>query len=448
MGQYSDFNPWAGMVAGANMLSKTANDMENRRGDRIRNDAAELKLQQQQALSPMTQRAAEEDITAQFDQNALNRIKGYHEVARYINGDPVLAEEVGKRMGADPQQLLNIKPISPETSVYDAGDGNKIVATMGPDGKMKVTKLVDPAASFNLAGKSQLLGEKAGYDMDRVNAQIAGHLAGIQLGASLKSDAKPSLTTEQDEVLRGMLRDGKLTPKQLRGMKPEDKAMIANTAMDNPDYNPLKDEETSRLRGMGSMFKDYTAIKALPSVLKSLEEAGSALDFPTVEFAGKLQAFKDGQLNDPKFIRYMTFRNDAIIAIARAIRGGVPSDVTMKLEEEAMRPTMPPAALKAYVDAQMEVFKPRMEEFEKIYGKEETKSPAPQTTPAPAAQPNVVPTPVSVPTEGKETPLSSMNPGEQRAIRSHPKWAAAKPGEYVTLTNKARGTIRIKKEAE
>lgn len=435
----NEFNPWEGFVKSAGMVSSIADAQERRRGARIQNDAAEIDLQQKQALAPMAQRAMTEDITNRFDANAVKRIENLHTASRYVQGNPTLAEEVSSRMGVDPQILMNIKAVSPDISTYDMGDGNTVVVARGDDGKMKILKTTDPAMAFNYNLKSQLQQEKAGFDMEKAQAMIAGQLAGIRLRDELgaERDRKDALSVEEEETLREGLRGGRLTAKQLRGLKPGDKRLMAQAMMDDPNFNPLREEEESNLRKGSATYKDYVAIQTIPNVLDKLEKAGKELNYPDAKFAGMLDKWKMGQLNDPALVRYMNIRNDLILALGRALRGGAATEFATKLEEEASSQVMSPKALESYVRTQKEILAPRVAEYERLYkrGAQPTQAPP---IPGGAVTPEATP--------AQDIPMTSLSVGEQRAIRALPKWADAKRGEYVTVTNKARGTIRIKKE--
>ncbi|MGI4937367.1 MAG: hypothetical protein ACRYF5_11570 [Janthinobacterium lividum] len=78
----------------------------------------------------------------------------------------------------------------------------------------------------------------------------------------------------------------------------------------------------------------------------------------------------------------MTQRNDALMTVARVMRGNGMTDMAHKAETEVSSPTMSPAALDAWFRGQMKSLQPRLDINRRI-----TRDAPPKTSPAVGAHP-------------------------------------------------------------
>ena len=173
--------------------------------------------------------------------------------------------------------------------------------------------------------------------------------------------------TGSDEILANMVATGDLAPMSLSKRTGNFNAVLARAKQINPDFVP-RQEDMDFSAGRTSSFrsKDIT-MQSIPAIIENVVKAGKAVNYDPIRFVGMAQAWKNKQLNDPAQVEYMALRNDALLSIAGVMRGTGATDQAHKVEMEAMDPTLPPAALDAWAKAQFESFKPRMEQYDKIY---------------------------------------------------------------------------------
>jgi hypothetical protein len=114
----------------------------------------------------------------------------------------------------------------------------------------------------------------------------------------------------------------------------------------------------------------YEVAKSLPTLIDQVVESGKKLDYSDTQFLGKVEKWKNGQLNDPQFIDYMVKRNDALLELVQVLRNGGITDQAHKAEMEISNPTMSPKALEAWGKAQKEALAVRTNRFAPIFDKE------------------------------------------------------------------------------
>ena len=193
----------------------------------------------------------------------------------------------------------------------------------------------------------------------------------------------PGLTPAQDEALygeNGAVTLGKLDPYKVNGRTA---VILANAYIKNPntDMNALA-SNAGLMRNAPYMARAQTT-EMLPEILNNVVTAGKKVNYSDAKFIGAVEQFAKGQMNDPDFISYMTQRNDALLTIAGVMRGNGATDQAHRAEIEAASPTMSPAALDAWLKAQMTALAPRLKQAAKV-----TRTPgaaAAEGLPAPAA---------------------------------------------------------------
>ncbi|CAB4164271.1 hypothetical protein UFOVP830_18 [uncultured Caudovirales phage] len=135
--------------------------------------------------------------------------------------------------------------------------------------------------------------------------------------------------------------------------------------------NPNAD--LNQLAGQGALARNPAfqqkamAVESIPEVIKSVAEAGKKLNFSdNVKAIAEMQKWYAGQTQDPKLTEYMTLRNDSLMSIAYAMRQAGMSDYATRMEAEAASPSMSPAQLDAWVNAQMKALEPRLKQYRSV----------------------------------------------------------------------------------
>lgn len=118
------------------------------------------------------------------------------------------------------------------------------------------------------------------------------------------------------------------------------------------EFATLKNASTGRSAGSRLVVARKQNIQASFELLDDLETTGSKLDYSNARFAGVLEKFTKGQLNDPTLTEYMTQRADALFVLGNALKQNGLTDKSIEVEEEAANPTMSPRTLKAWLNVQ------------------------------------------------------------------------------------------------
>ncbi len=192
-------------------------------------------------------------------------------------------------------------------------------------------------------------------------------LTGAAPPLSVSRTAQP--LTKEDEALAQMIAGGEMAPAQMAKRTGNYNAVLARAKEINPQLDIRMADMDYSTGKTASFRKQDIAIEALPQVLTNMVEAGKKLNYSNVKFIGAVEQWKNKQLNDPDFVKYMAFRNDALLSIASVMRGTGATDQAHRVEMEASSPTLPPAALEAWLEAQQESLAPRIEQYRKIYGR-------------------------------------------------------------------------------
>lgn len=468
MAEYID--PWGGMEQGVQTLRDAAESQGMQRTRNIQNESASIDLGMKQAMAPRMQQAAMEDVTARIDASTMQQIGAIAEASRFVRGNPTMAKEIGDKMGVSPEMLMNIKEVEPNIHTLDVGDGNTIVVARDAKGGMKVMKTTDP----QLEQKHQYRMEE---NQAKYAAALANSLAGIaargatggqkvmnrrfQVGG-VNSEGRPvifdtvtgkftvgSIDGEGNAVTpEGQIADdsqGTTPPPQGDGTVYPKSAAAALSGNQG-----AKDKINAMNIAKSPVFANKAiTVQAMPVILDEVVKAGKKLNYPQAKFAGMAQQWMQGQLNDPDLVAYMTLRNDALLSIASVMRGTGATDQAHRVEMEAMNPTLTPQALDAWIGAQKTALAPRLEAYDKIYGKktplsqntEGTIPPVVPNTQAPATGDTVKAAP-PVATTPTDRVFSELPPNTQAAVRNTPEYKNAKPGDSFQVKGKS-GIITI-----
>ncbi len=169
-----------------------------------------------------------------------------------------------------------------------------------------------------------------------------------------------SLTPEQNEALfgeKGAVATGKLDPNRINSRTA---AILADAFLKNPNQDMAKLSADISLSRNATFRQRAMTAEVLPEIMGNMVEAGKKVNFSNYEPIGRMQLFLKGKVNDPDLAYYMTQRNDALMTIAGVMRGSGMTDQAHKAEIEAQAPTMAPAALDAWMAAQMKSLGPRL----------------------------------------------------------------------------------------
>ena len=137
--------------------------------------------------------------------------------------------------------------------------------------------------------------------------------------------------------------------------------VVADTLVNNPHANLMNIHAYATQLDNAQLQRTAQQAMRIPGMLDTVAASGKALNYSDAQFVGKMQQWKNGQLNDPAFTRYMTQRNDALLSMAGAFRGNNVTDLATQLEEEAAKPTMSPRAIDAWVNAHKDVLAPTLD---------------------------------------------------------------------------------------
>ena len=174
--------------------------------------------------------------------------------------------------------------------------------------------------------------------------------------------------SDSDETLAREIAAGRMAPSQMAKRTGNYNAVLARATEINPALD-IRQADMDYGAGKTSTFRARAiTMNAMPEIIKNVAEAGKKLDYSDVQFVGRLEAWKNRQLNDPDYVNYMTLRNDALLSIAFVMRGAGATDQAARFEEEAANPTMSPRALDAWMDGQLKSMEPRLREYRSIYG--------------------------------------------------------------------------------
>lgn len=224
--------------------------------------------------------------------------------------------------------------------------------------------------------------------------------------------------------LQAAVAEGRLDPSKLNARNIRIWSQIVQSNP-NADYNALM--ASGALQRNPTFRQRMVAVESLPQVLQHVVDAGRDMDFSDIRAVGNMQAWMAGQLNDPKYTRYMTVRNDALMTVAAVMRGVGMSDQAHRAEMEAMNPSLSPPALDAWLQGQMEALQPRLDAAKRaMSGVPFAARGLPGTPAAPGGDPSAGATPPAG--DGATIPAAAA--------------ARLKEGQVTTFANGQRWTLR------
>lgn len=202
-------------------------------------------------------------------------------------------------------------------------------------------------------------------DANRVVQKRGQDMADARSDMTLTHGIK-GLTPEQNDALfgeNGAVTTGRLDPNRLNSRTA---GIFADAELKRPGTDFSKISGDIALGRNATFRQRAMTAETLPEVMQNMVDAGKKVGFSDNRTIGKMQAWTKGEFNDPDMTAYMTMRNDALMTVAQVMRGAGMTDMAHRAETEAAAPTMSPAALDAWLKAQMTALQPRLDQNRRI----------------------------------------------------------------------------------
>ena len=242
------------------------------------------------------------------------------------------------------------KAASPEElEGYPKGTVGQVSTTTG-----KLSSVYNPTSDLN--STAQVMISKANLGLHAQEVGISGQRLELERERE-KRIGTGGLTPEENDAISKAAAEGRIDPTRLSSRTAKIQASIL---LANPGINFVNNHAIAVMTANPTFQNKAMLAQALPEVLENVRDAGQKLNFSNVQYIGKLQAWKNGQLNDPDFINYMSQRADALQTITNVMRATGATDKSIELEAKAAPETMSPAAFDAWYEGQMASLKPRL----------------------------------------------------------------------------------------
>jgi hypothetical protein len=320
-------------------------------------------MQRQQQMRALAQQYAGKGTNGGFDYG------GYTQALAALDpeGAAKLGEYLSKQKLTDAQTNKIENPQTTDITEYEYAKQNGFTGSFADWQKQQLSGRQSIPAEIQMYQLAQQQGYKGTFEQwmrDKANLRTYG-IAG--------------LTPEQNDALfgpSGAVPTGKLDPAKITSRTAR---LYADAYLANPDVNMNRLSADAALQRNPTFQQRTMALESLPEVMQTMTDLGKKVGYSDVRAVGKMQAWLNGQLNDPDWQKYMTVRNDALMTIASVMRGVGMSDKAHEAEIEAASPTMSPRALDAWLQAQMSALEPRLKRAENVKHLGET--PKPQSAP-------------------------------------------------------------------
>ena len=217
------------------------------------------------------------------------------------------------------------------------------------------------------------------------NARTAqGHLAldrqMLQIAQAREARmASAGLNEQEQTALDTAVAEGRLDPMRLNSRNAKVQAQIL---LHNPGANFVNSHAIAVMTANPAFQSKALIAGALPEVLQNVRDAGKKLNFSTVSYLGKLQAFKNNTLNDPDFVEYMSQRADAMQTVSNVMRASGATEQSIKAETKAAPITMSPEAFDGWYAGQMKSLAPRISRMTPLTIQSSRAAPPPAAPPA------------------------------------------------------------------
>lgn len=282
--------------------------------------------------------------------------RGAASVLQANGKDPAMMDSIQ----FDPDGLGYTQDMGEQGILHVRSEGGRLRAEMKGRATEKVQEQWSDPYPAMVGGKEVLLRRNLMTGKtEQVSTGPSGGSGGTMGGLSPEE-------ANQAGVLAKMIVNRQVVPAQIPKRGKVWTAAVTKAYELDPTINPAQfDADFGLSKNPGFRQRGLVA-QALPEILTNMVESGKKLDYDDVRFVGLLQKFKNKELNDPDFTKYMAIRNDALMEIASVMRMSGVTDKATELEGEATSPTMSPRALDAWLEGQMASLEPRLTRFEKI----------------------------------------------------------------------------------
>lgn len=167
-----------------------------------------------------------------------------------------------------------------------------------------------------------------------------------------------NLPPDQQAALQQAFDEGRLN---YRDVNSRNAGIIGSMALHNPTYNFNRAAADAALSRNSTFQQRAMVSEALPALMQNVVSLGKKLSYSDLQVVGEGQKWLNGQTNDPDLTEFMGARNDVLMKIANVMRGVGMSDKAIEAEQEAMHPTLSPAALDGWLRGQMSTITPLLE---------------------------------------------------------------------------------------
>jgi hypothetical protein len=286
-----------------------------------------------------------------------------------------LAETKSRDENAHQDRLFGIA-----THAQTAKEGQENIAAIA--GLKEANKSLSGKPTFEQQAAIDAFTEEKGREPTKAELPVilnsaAGEKKAVTTSAGAKATRESKMIlSPADRSLAEQVAAGTMAPSQLSKRSENYTSILAEAKNINPEFDAKLSDAEKQLLGNQAFRSRGMTLEIVPDLLNNVKKAGEKLKYSEVQFIGKIEQWKNGQLNDPDFIEYMTQRNDVILTLANVMRGAGATDQSQKLEEEAFRPTLAPKALDGWVNGQLKAVEPRIRQYEKATSGRDKEKPA------------------------------------------------------------------------
>lgn len=219
---------------------------------------------------------------------------------------------------------------------------------------------VQAAQSVEGAAKTALTGAQTAATTSLGNLHQTQSDAG---GFNPHTNGMASLPPEQQAALNAAMARGGLDPTRINS---RNASILGQMALANPDFNFNRMHADAALQSNGGFQQKAMTMEAMPTILQHMTTLGKKIGYSDNKTVGKMQAFMNGEFNDPDYTEYMSVRNDSLMKIASVMRGVGMSDQAHTAEIEAAAPTLSPLALDGWLKGQMSSLQPLLDQQRRV----------------------------------------------------------------------------------
>ena len=283
------------------------------------------------------------------------------QVAQYsakVDADPTNVKTMADQAFA---AALGVKDQLMKIETRDTGGSVQTVGTNPLTGQTTtLSTLAKTQSQDNIATNERMAAEGRANRANQITVQrMIGERQDAR-NVSVSHGVK-GLTPEQNEALfgeKGAVTTGRLDPNRVNS---KTASIFADAELKRPGTDFSKISGDIALGRNATFRQNAMTAEVLPEIMQQMVDAGKKIGFSDNRTIGKMQGWVKGEFNDPDMTEYMTQRNDALMTVARVMRGAGMTDMAHKAETEVSSPTMSPAALDAWMRGQMKSLQPRLD---------------------------------------------------------------------------------------